>query len=254
MVSQHAEEARERIRKLFREINSEIGVALSPEVDQQVARQLETLREIQKDAAYSPEVEAQQNKLLEQKVRQLYDLNRLSDVFRTVGETGAQAFEDIALNAKNAGDVIKDTLKAMEQAAFKYLFTQPLSQAFQAGLGSLFGGAVGSGGEITSGGANVIPAASGATISFGSGGMMGYPTTMDYGNRRVLAGETGYETYMPAKRMPNGDIGVQVGGGGGSSITLVQNISTPNADSFRASGRQIMADAHTRIQGAFSKR
>jgi len=76
---------------------------------------------------------------------------------------------------------------------------------------------------------NVVPFANGGVVT--SAAM--FPMA---GGKRGLMGEAGPEAIMPLKRGSDGKLGVAVGGGG---TTVVMNITTNDANSFRSSKRQI---------------
>ncbi len=56
-----------------------------------------------------------------------------------------------------------------------------------------------------------------------------------------LMGEAGSEAILPLKRGPDGRLGVAAGAGGAASQTIVFNVSTPDAGSFRKSEAQVSA-------------
>jgi phage-related minor tail protein len=55
-------------------------------------------------------------------------------------------------------------------------------------------------------------------------------------------GEAGPEAVMPLTRGPDGKLGIRSQGGGSAPITVVMNISTPDAQSFRKSQSQVAAE------------
>ena len=55
-------------------------------------------------------------------------------------------------------------------------------------------------------------------------------------------GEAGPEAIMPLARGADGRLGVQAGGGG-RSVTVVMNITTPDVQGFQRSQGQIAAQA-----------
>jgi len=56
---------------------------------------------------------------------------------------------------------------------------------------------------------------------------------------RGLMGEAGPEAIMPLARGPDGKLGVQAGGG--RSVNVVMNISTPDVQGFQRSQSQVAA-------------
>lgn len=119
-------------------------------------------------------------------------------------------------------------------------------EGFTGGGGGKGGGAVGGwvGSAIT--GIASLLAAQGAAFEsgggltrFAGGGIVRSPTVFRFAGGAGLMGEAGPEAIMPLKRLPSGQLGVAAAGGGGMSV--VMNIQTPDADSFRRSQGQILA-------------
>ena len=76
--------------------------------------------------------------------------------------------------------------------------------------------------------------------AFGPGGVLNSPTPFSMGGGRTgIAGEAGPEAALPLSRMSDGKLGVAMTGGGGNTTINHWNITTPDADSFRRSKRQI---------------
>lgn len=131
----------------------------------------------------------------------------LDGVLRQLG----QRISSIALNA---------ALKPLENAVGG-LLTQALS-----GLGGLFGG-----GQA----ARVAP--------FAKGGIVASPSYFPSGRQIGLMGEAGAEAILPLKRGADGTLGVSLGEGGGGrgAPSIVFNVTTSDAASFRRSEAQIQA-------------
>lgn len=56
-----------------------------------------------------------------------------------------------------------------------------------------------------------------------------------------LMGEAGPEAIMPLTRSADGALGVKAAGGGGS-VNVTMNISTPDVEGFRRSRTQVAAE------------
>jgi len=105
------------------------------------------------------------------------------------------------------------------------------------------------GGLLASGVGNLVgglmPFANGASFSqgrvqpFASGGVVSSPVTFPMRGGTGLMGEAGPEAIMPLARGADGKVGVR--GGGGGNVSVVMNISTPDAEGFRRSQGQIAA-------------
>jgi phage-related minor tail protein len=100
-------------------------------------------------------------------------------------------------------------------------------------LGSLTG-ALGGGG-----GAGAAP---GRVVPFAKGGVVRAPSFFPMGAATGLMGEAGAEAILPLRRGSDGSLGVAAAGGArGGATTVVFNVSTPDAPSFRRAEGQIQA-------------
>ena len=105
---------------------------------------------------------------------------------------------------------------------------------------------------------DALPFADGGVISNGSqvqayanGGVVGGPTTFAMsGGKTGLMGEAGPEAIMPLKRGANGKLGVQVEGGGATTIVQNINVSTGVQQTVRAEIRQMMPQIADSAKGA----
>lgn len=99
-------------------------------------------------------------------------------------------------------------------------------------LGSLFSGLLGGIMPFAQGG---VP---GRATPFAAGGVVAQPTYFQTGKALGLMGEAGAEAIMPLQRTSDGRLGVAAQGGAGGP-TIVFNVTTPDAASFRKSEAQI---------------
>lgn len=89
----------------------------------------------------------------------------------------------------------------------------------------------------------------GRILPFAGGGVLNTPTYFPLaGGDTGLAGEAGPEGILPLRRTRSGALGVQATGGGRSSTTVVFNVNTPNADSFRKSQFQLTQDRQRDVE------
>lgn len=82
--------------------------------------------------------------------------------------------------------------------------------------------------------------AQGRVTPFASGGIVSSPTAFPMRGGVGLMGEAGPEAIMPLSRGSDGKLGVRMENGG-RPVTVVMNISTPDARSFQRSRSQIAA-------------
>jgi phage-related minor tail protein len=98
--------------------------------------------------------------------------------------------------------------------------------------GSLLGGLIGGIGKA-------LPFAKGGVVPFAGGGVVAQPTYFPLGGGLGVAGEAGAEAILPLRRSADGRLGVAAGGTGGGPVSVVFNVTTPDAASFRKSEAQI---------------
>ena len=141
----------------------------------------------------------------------VFDGAKLSDALKSVGQSIADTIYGIAI-------------KPVQNALGGFLAN---------GLNSLLGGSAFAGGAAFS---------QGRVMPFAKGGVVSSPTGFAMRGGRGLMGEAGPEAIMPLARGADGRLGVQAGGGG-RSVTVVMNISTPDVQGFQRSQGQIAAQA-----------
>jgi phage-related minor tail protein len=78
----------------------------------------------------------------------------------------------------------------------------------------------------------------GGIVPFAAGGVVSTPTYFPLGGRMGVMGEAGAEAILPLRRASDGRLGVAAGGGKGP-VSIVFNVTTPDAGSFRKSEAQI---------------
>ncbi len=165
---------------------------------------------------------------------------KLDRVAEDIGNAFGNAFDSIVEGTKSMSEVVLDVIKDIEKSLLRAFVTQPITDAITGyarsalgGIGSGFAGLFGGGAQVQ---AQPTPHA--------LGGFVTSPTFFNYnGARRGLAGERGTEVIMPVGRGPDGRMGVVAqGGDGGKVVHQTINITTPDADSFRRSRRQLSAE------------
>lgn len=152
----------------------------------------------------------------------LGDLEKLADGF---GRQMTGALKSAVVSGKSFEDVLRNIGMNLAGMALNNAL-QPL-----ASMGSsLFSGVLGS----------ILPFAKGGVVPFANGGVVSSPTYFPMGGNVGLMGEAGAEAILPLQRGADGRLGVAAGGNGaGAGPSIVFNVSTPDAASFRKSEAQI---------------
>jgi hypothetical protein len=162
-------------------------------------------------------------------------------VARDLGLTFTSAFEAAIGGSKSFRDILKGLESDLLKLGTRRLVTEPLFKRFETILGSVMGGGGGAGGGFSS----IVSSIAGA-FGFGGGAQLpgraaGGPVSAGMG---YLVGEKGPELFLPRQSgsiVPNGAMG---------GATIVFNVSTPDANSFRQSQGQMLAQAHQQMARA----
>jgi len=148
----------------------------------------------------------------------------------------ANSMGDALMSVVDGTMTVKDAFKSMAADIIKELYrvlvVQQLVNSAKKAMGFFADGGVISGGTEVK--------------AYANGGVVGGPTTFPMaGGKTGLMGEAGPEAIMPLKRGANGKLGVQMEGGGGDTINVVQNFN------FQANGdatiKQLIAQAAPKI-------
>ena len=159
-------------------------------------------------------------------------LSRSSESF---GKSIVNAFSRGAVEGKRFEDVLRSLGRSLTDGLLKNAL-KPLQTGLSDLLGpgaksiaGLFGGGFGSfGGSVP-----VAP--------FAEGGIVASPSYFPTGRGLGLMGERGAEAIMPLSRGPDGRLGVRAAGGSSRPLSVVVQVSTPDAESFRRSAAQVSA-------------
>ncbi|MCT4654835.1 MAG: phage tail tape measure protein [Cohaesibacter sp.] len=132
------------------------------------------------------------------------------------------------------------------ESIFRQLAVSMSKSLFQAGIAPLQKGLSGALSQATSGlVSSLLPFAKGGVFAGGSvtpfanGGIVSAPTAFPMRSGIGLMGEAGPEAIMPLKRGADGRLGVQGAQNAGATVSVVMNITTPDAASFAKSENQI---------------
>lgn len=146
------------------------------------------------------------------------DLTSLAQRF---GRALGSALSSAITRGKDLGDVLKSLALRLSSMALTRAI-KPLENE----IGNAFGG-------LASG------LFSGGVRAFANGGVVGGPSLFSMGGGQLgLMGEAGPEAILPLARGSDGRLGVR-SGGGGANVHVTMNITTPDAQSFVASQRQV---------------
>jgi len=182
----------------------------------------------------------------------LVDSNRLSSI-RTMDRLtqslnqSAQSFGKSIVNAFSRGIVegkrFEDVLRGVGRSMTDSLLKTALSP-LQSTLSSLLGSAMKSLTGLFTGslglGRASLPVS--PVAPFAQGGIVASPSYFPTGRGLGLMGEQGAEAIMPLSRGPDGRLGVRVSGGSSTRpLSVVVQVSTPDAESFRRSEAQVSA-------------
>lgn len=133
-----------------------------------------------------------------------------------------RAFDGLAFDGLRLGDALRMVAKSMADSVYNVAM-RPVQSAV--------------GGLLAQGVSGLL----GGMMPFAKGGVVSGATAFPMRGGMGLMGEAGPEAIMPLARGPDGSLGVR--GGGGRPVTVVMNITTQDAESFRRSQSQIAAEA-----------
>ena len=173
------------------------------------------------------------------------ELGRIRGSFERTGQDVASLERGLSTGLRRAikgtvvdGDSLSTTLRTLANAMINTAFNSAVKPVTDR-VGGLLASGVG---NLVSG---LLPFEKGASFSqgrvqpFANGGIVNGPVTFPMRGGRGLMGEAGPEAIMPLSRGPDGKLGVR--GQGGGNVSVVMNISTPDAASFRRSQGQVAA-------------
>ena len=162
------------------------------------------------------------------------------------------AIQELVVGARTASEVFRALGQDILNALFFNIVTKPLTNAFSSGLQDFFGGLFSSpvyGPPAPSYMGNVFE--NGDIRRLAAGGIVDTPAYFALrGGQIGSIAERGPEGVMPLGRNSKGELGVKVADyGGGGSTVINMTINAQDADSFRRSSPQIVADLKRRMRG-----
>ncbi len=161
--------------------------------------------------------------------RSLGDLTTKANAF---GTAMTNALKGAALGGRSLDGVMRGLALRISSIALDAAL-KPLGNL----AGSLVSAALGGIGGIGGG------APTQRIVPFAKGGVVRAPTFFPTGRQMGLMGEAGAEAILPLKRGPGGELGVAANAGAGARAapSIVFNVTSPDATSFRRSEVQIQA-------------
>lgn len=192
------------------------------------------------------------------------EYNKAGQVAVEFGEAIASSFEEAILAGKNFQDILKGLLQDILAIIIRVKVTEPLGDAITKWLK---GGSGGGGGSLVDSLLSIGSSIVGAFAGGGGGGVVAQrgvtaplPPSFSPPGRALggsvmagnafTVGESGREMFVPANDgviFSNAATERLLGGGGARVVNQTFNITTPNADSFRLSQRQLSRRARVGI-------
>jgi hypothetical protein len=188
-------------------------------------RALETLKTEQESILYVYDRIEAEKKLTEEKEKQ-------GQLIETVGGIIGDGFISMVEGTESVKDAFKSMARAIIKELYQILVVQQMVNAAKAAFGI----------PVPNANGNVF--SSGSIQPYADGGVVGSPTTFPMsGGKTGLMGEAGPEAIMPLKRGANGKLGVQMEGGGATTVVQNFNFSANGDDSVK----RIIAQAAPKI-------
>lgn len=159
-------------------------------------------------------------------LQQLREVKRLAD---TASQSIASAFAKGVIEGRNFSDILRTVGQDLQKLALNTAAGQ-----LQSALSGLLGQGVDTLFALT----GAPP--SGDVVAFADGGVVNAPTWFPHPAGLGVAGEAGPEAILPLARGTDGKLGVR-SGGRSTPVSVVVNVTTPDADSFRRSEAQVSA-------------
>lgn len=179
-------------------------------------------------AAFSQEVAAMQ--------ATVHDATRdIGGLKRSISSGLRRAIDGLVFDGDKLSDVFRTVGKSMVDAAYAAALrpvTGAIGGILAGGLEGLIGG--------------LLPFEKGASFAqgrvmpFAQGGVVSGPVSFPMRGGRGLMGEAGPEAILPLARGADGKLGVRADGGA-RAVNITMNISTPDVEGFQRSRSQIAA-------------
>lgn len=161
------------------------------------------------------------------------EIARLTQLTDRLGASLTATFARGIADGRRFDDVLKQMGRSFVDMGLKAALS-PLQQSLSRGLSGLLGGMFGGSAAPSFGALPPVRA-------FAKGGVVAAPTYFPLDGGLGLVGERGGEAILPLARGADGRLGVRSGSAGAAGASIVVNISTPDAESFRRSEAQVAA-------------
>lgn len=146
-----------------------------------------------------------------------------------------KAIDGLVFDGDTLAEALKGVGKSMLDAAYNAA-VKPVTSHVGSVLGNSLEGVIQGLMPFENGGAF----AQGKVVPFATGGVVSSPTYFPMRGATGLMGEAGPEAIMPLSRGADGKLGVRAAGGG-QSVNVTMNITTPDVQGFQRSQSQIAA-------------
>lgn len=155
---------------------------------------------------------------------------------RAIGSSLRRAFDGLVFDGLKLSDALAQVAQSMSGAVYA-MAMKPVQDALGSAVAQGLQGAMSALLPFADG----APFAAGRVMPFAEGGVVSGPVRFPMRSGRTgLMGEAGPEAILPLARGADGRLGVAAQGGGGS-VNVVINVTTPDVEGFRRSEAQIAA-------------
>lgn len=161
---------------------------------------------------------------------------------RSVTTSLSRAFDGLVFDGKRVSEVFAGIGRSISSSVLSQAMApvqKSVGTALSGGLQAILGG--------LSPFAKGAAFASGRVTAFARGGVVDGSTNFPMRGGVGLMGEAGPEAVLPLARSSDGKLGIR-GAGGGGSVHVTMNISSPDAASFHRSQSQVAAEMNRAIQ------
>lgn len=176
-----------------------------------------------------------QSELREMQGTMLYTGREVNSMSRAIGGGLRRAFDGVVFDGMRLSDALQNVASSMIDAAYNTAM-RPVQNALGSAVGNTMNTLLGSILPFEKGGA----ISQGRVMPFARGGVVNGPTTFPMRGGTGLMGEAGPEAIMPLTRGADGKLGVAAAGGGGS-VHVTMNITSPDVAGFQRSSSQVAA-------------